>query len=158
MYHKCVFGAQNPAFLLDTVIASFYLFVCLLKCASVKSPILKRIEPPTKGKPAPTKSSILADQRNGKQNNIPKSPANIVIIANAFNTVLIDLSVICVLFYIEFPLKSNLYFLFSQSVAKIKLSVITKLSLPSKVVKMSAPLCCQSIFPSLSSREISSSP
>ena len=117
--HKCVCGALNRQFLVGAVIASFYLFVCLLNSPSVKSPVPKRIEPPTKGKPAPTKSSILADQRNGKQKSIPKSPANIVIIANAFITVLIDLSVICLLIYIKFPLKSNLYFLSSQSDAKI---------------------------------------
>lgn len=86
--------ALNLPLCQNVVIISFYLFVCLLNSPSVSSPVPKSIEPPTKGKPAPTKSSILADQRNGKQKSIPKIPANIVIIAVALITVLIDFPVI----------------------------------------------------------------
>ena len=42
------------------------------------NPHPKRIAPPTKGNPAPTKSSSNADHKNRRQNSMPKSPAPIV--------------------------------------------------------------------------------
>ncbi len=42
-------------------------------------PVPNNMAPATKGKPAPTRSSIRADHRKGKQNSIPNMPASIVI-------------------------------------------------------------------------------
>jgi hypothetical protein len=80
---------------------SYHFADCLLNRERVNSPVPNRIEPPTNGNPAPTRSSILADQRNGKQKSIPKRPATIDTIANVLIVVLIDLSVIIIFVYVE---------------------------------------------------------
>ena len=55
------------------------------KFDKAKSPPTDNIAPPTKGNPVPTKSAIFDENKNGKQNNIPKIPA--VIEAKAPNWV-----------------------------------------------------------------------
>jgi len=71
----------------------FYLFVCLLNIPSVINPDPNKIDPPTNGSPEPTKSSIRADHKKGKQNSIPKIPAKIDMIASTLMIILIVLSV-----------------------------------------------------------------
>jgi hypothetical protein len=53
-------------------------FVDLLNNPKVINPEPNKIDTATKGNPEPTKSSILADQRNGKQKSIPNTPANML--------------------------------------------------------------------------------
>ncbi len=56
-----------------------YRFLGRLKIARDINPVPNSMDPATKGKPDPTRSSIRGDHRKGKQNSIPNMPASIVI-------------------------------------------------------------------------------
>ena len=73
-YRQCnVSGWQISRY----AVVGFNCRTCFVKLDNVTSPPLAIIAPPTNGKPAPTKSAILLENKNGKQNSIPNVPSTI---------------------------------------------------------------------------------
>lgn len=94
-YAKLMDGSIEGEFILPQFYVTCWLLFGRDRFAKAKSPPTANIAPPTKGNPAPTKSAILDENRNGKQKNIPKIPAVIEAKAPNFATLFISNIVLC---------------------------------------------------------------